>query len=358
MRLAGTAQPLTLLFERYGSGFDLRHGGGVERALHELSSALNALGVRVSWYQRSDCTDTHGFAELAEARAADAVFPLGDNPFFWRSALSVPDGLRERIVRIWHDVGPLTHGRGALVPCGLHGGDSLPGEPCSAAHTHPGIFGRDVFFRDEPWTRCFPNRRYIPWAVDHLPAVNHRARSGPVLLLAGKSRLEWTVGAVDACRRSGVPVRVIFSGWSTLGRQAKTHFSQLQSRDGCEVIEDYRLEEDHARVFGGVSAALVLSQYHETYNFLAAECVHFGLPVIALQHSGATRSFASLAVGSLAELQGVIDSGLFRDLKPLDRHGWGWRNVASAYVELVRELRSRTSIEVPVHVCRDRAQAI
>jgi UDP-N-acetyl-D-glucosamine:ribostamycin N-acetyl-D-glucosaminyltransferase len=338
----------TMLFERYSDGFDLRHGGGIERALHQLSTALAARGVDVRWYRREECPDAGAVARRAREVGADAVFPLPDNPLFWRQAASVDEDLRARVVRIWHDVGALTHGRGALVPCPRHGAkgegegdsDSDPSAPCSAAHAHPAWYAADVVFRDEPWTRCFPRRHTIPWAVDHLPRHDHRDPEGPVLLLAGKAQLAIVVAAVDACRARGVGVRVIFSGWTTLGRQAKAFFADPAHRAGCEVVTDYRLDTDHARVFGGISAAFVLSQYHETFNFLAAECVHFGLPVVGLRGAGATDRFASLLIDDLDGLRAAATRDRLRALTPRAADPWGWDDVAAAHAALVAELPS------------------
>ncbi|WP_141100893.1 glycosyltransferase family 4 protein [Roseateles aquatilis] len=331
----GARRVATVLFERYSDDFDLRHGGGIERALYQLSTALAARGVRVHWYRRQDCPDAQALARRAAALSADAVFPLPDSPLFWRQAPSTDAGLRARVVRIWHDVGALTHGRGVVLPCDRHRAGGDPAAPCSAAHAHPALYAADVCFRDEPWTRCFPRRQVIPWAVDHLPRLDHRDRDGPVLLLAGKARLEIVTAAVDACRARGVPVRVIFSGWTTLGRQAKAHFDDPVARAGCDVVRDYRLDEDHARVFGGISAAFVLSQYHETFNFLAAECVHFGLPVVGLRGAGATDGFASLLVDDAAALRAVIAQDRFRALAPKPMAPWGWDDVAAAYLDLI-----------------------
>lgn len=334
----GAARPPVLLFERYGPGFDLRHGGGVERALYELGKALAARGARVHWYSQDDCPDGERLAAYAATLGADAVFPLCDSALFWREARRLPAWLRERMVRIWHDVGALTQGRGVLAPCARHAAEQGAQQPCSAAHAEPAAYAADVFFRDDSWTRCFPRRHYIPWAVDHLPARDYRDPDGPILLLAGKAQLELSGAVVAACRSAGVPVRVIFSGWSRLGREAKAFFQLAEHRAGCEVIDDYCLEDDHARVFGGVSAAFVLSQYHETFNFLAAECVHFGLPVVALACSGATRSFASLALDAPGALQNTVASGRFRTLAVAARPPWGWRDVATAYIDLVQGL--------------------
>jgi UDP-N-acetyl-D-glucosamine:ribostamycin N-acetyl-D-glucosaminyltransferase len=335
----GAARPLALLFERYGPGFDLRHGGGVERALYELGHALAACGAQVHWYTQEDCPDAQRLAAHAAALGADAVFPLCDSALFWRQAHTLPASLRATMVRIWHDVGALTQGRGVLAPCPRHGTAQGADQPCGAAHAAPEAYAADVFFRDDAWTRCFPRRHTIPWAVDHLPARDYRDPAGPILLLAGKSQLELTAGVVAACRAAGVPVRVIFSGWSSLGRQAKAYFQVAERRAGCEVIDDYCLEEDHARVFGGISAAFVLSQYHETFNFLAAECVHFGLPVVALSCSGATRSFAALALDTPDALRDTVASGRFRTLAVAARPPWGWRDVAAAYIDLAQGLR-------------------
>jgi UDP-N-acetyl-D-glucosamine:ribostamycin N-acetyl-D-glucosaminyltransferase len=336
---AALQRPLSVLMQRYGDSFDLRHGGGIERALHGLSQALAAQGVQVHWYTGAQCPDADAVALRAREVAADAVYPLVDSPLFWRAAQSAPAELRARVVRIWHDVAPLTRGSGILPACGLHAGPGQEGQACAAAHAQPGHYAAEVFFRDEPWTHCFPRRRYIPWAVDHLPQINYRDRAGPVLLLAGKSLLAYTIEAVEACRSAGVAVRIVFSGWTTLGRQAKAHFANRENQGGCEIFEDYHLEQDHARIFGGASAALVLSQYHETFNFLAAECAHFGLPVIAFSCSGATRDFSSLLVPGMREVRQAITSQAFRELSVPARPRWGWHDVAAAHGELVRSLR-------------------
>jgi hypothetical protein len=325
------------IFERYSNGFDLRHGGGVERALFHLAKALRERGVTVSWYAQEAFREIPALSAMLERAGPGAIFPLTDSPSFWRATHEIPERLRGRMVRIWHDVGPLVRGPDGIPVCDRHQ-RGIDGAACASAHAHTGAYAADIVFSEDPWTRCFPKRRRIPWAVDHLPSIDYRDPDGPILMLAGKTQVEYTEQAVEACRAEGVPVRMVFSNWTTLGRKAKAHFTQPAHRRGIEVIESYDLERDHARVFGGCSAAFVLTQYHETFNLLAAESVHFGIPVATYSCAGATLRFASAVADDVPDVLALIRGQGFRALQPVPRPAWGWRDVAAHYIDLLDDI--------------------
>ncbi|MBB2485176.1 hypothetical protein H5407_08015 [Mitsuaria sp. WAJ17] len=329
-------QALNLVMQRYGTDFDLRHGGGVERAMYQLSCALDPQEVRLHWYSQSEHLRPQELLAFARSVDADAVIPLIDTPML-RLGWPVDPWLRQRLIRVWHDYSTLRRDEASPAPCPLHAAAGRSGR-CMHAPTRPDHFAADVFFRDEPLTWCFPRRRHIPWAMDHLPRIDYRDPHGPVLLLAGKSPLSHTLQVVQACRELHLPVRLIFCRWTRMGQQALAHFAQARNQAGCEVITDYELLHDHPRVFGGVRAALVLTQFHETFNFLAAECVHFGVPVVAYAASGATRVFASAIVPGPQQLADWLRSDSLQALPPRKLPPWGWADVAQAYTGLVREV--------------------
>lgn len=328
----------TVLIERYADRFDLQNGGGIEMAGYHLGRALAQAGMDVRWYTPRDWRTTDEFASLVARSGADMVLPLIDSAPFARAAGALPPAVRARIVRLWHDVSMLAPPTHRLPTCPRHGDGGTPDAPCVAARLSPTGYAADIFFFDDLWTRCFPRRRYIPWAVDHLPPIDHRSRAGPVLLLVGKMRWEYAHAILDACIAHGIGVRVVFSNWSLLGQQSRRQLLALPPHPLIEIIEHYDLSRDHARVFGGTSAALVLSQYRETFNFLAAEAVQFGIPVIAFAGSGGTLRFASAILTSIEAVVALLRGGGHARLDPVPRPAWGWADVAAAYRNLVAEL--------------------
>lgn len=333
--LAGPAPRLRrVLIEQYDGGLDLRHGGGVEMASLHLSRALEAHGIAVEFY-----ADKHFFdAPAVDARLArddvDAILPLVESPLFVRPDTDGRPGRRSRVIRLWHDVTRIAPPWEAVPCCPIHAGGTGPDDRCHSTVIPAADRALNVFLCNEAWTRCFGRRQIIPWAVDHLPSRGYRASDGPVLLLAGKIPLDDLIRVVRTCDAAAVPTRVVFSNWTQGGQRAKQYFAADGPKPGREVIDYYDIEREHARVFGGISAALVLSRYNETFNFLAAEAVHFGIPVVALPQSGATLRFAS----AVADLDGVLDlvrSGRFRRLGALPRPTWRWRDVAAAYESLL-----------------------
>ena len=337
---AGPAgQPSPVLIERYADTFDLENGGGIEVACFHLGRALEDAGVGVRWYTRGDWTTADEFESLVVTSGASMVLPLVDSPVFARAAGALAPDLRRRIVRLWHDVSLLAPPTRPLPICPRHGAAGGAEAACTAAAASPDGYAANVFFFDDAWTRCFSRRRYIPWAVDHLPVADHRSPDGPVVLLVGKMRTEYAQAILDDCERSGVAVRVIFSNWSMLGQQSRLMVLARPQRAGLDIVDHYDLTQDHARVFGGASAALVLSQYRETFNFLAAEAVHFGIPVVAFAGSGGTLRFASAVLASVKQVIDLLRSGAHARLAPIERPAWGWADVAAAYAGLARDVR-------------------
>lgn len=329
----------TILIERYPDGFDLAGGGGVHVACFHLAHALDRIGLRVGWYTSRDWNTVADLEDVVTAAGADMVLPLIDSPTFAKAAGTLPPALRGRMVRLWHDVSLLAIPTHPIPLCGQHGPGGSPDIACAAATVSPGAYAGDVFFFDDAWTRCFPRRRYVPWAVDHLPKADHRSPDGPVVLLIGKMRWEYAEAILNTCSASGIPVRAIFSNWSVLGQQSRYRMLARAPDSMVEVIDRYDLARDHARVFGGASAALVLSQYRETFNFVAAEAAYYGLPVIAFAGSGAVRRFASVIAADVPAVLELLGSGRYARLRPVACPDWGWSDVAAAYADMVGDLR-------------------
>ncbi|GGY24582.1 hypothetical protein [Paludibacterium paludis] len=322
----------TVLIERYPDSFDRRQWGGIETAYWNLARVLPSCGVEAVWYTARECPTLASLARRAQEVRAAAVMPLVDHELF-RTPQAAPAGLRRRTVRVWHDVSAISPRFSTLTGCDAH----RPGSAavCRAEAAAPSASAADVFFYEEAWTHCFPNRRYIPWAADHVPARDYHNPSGPLVLLAGKIPLDTLRPVVEACLARGLRLRVIFNNWSKLGLEAKTYFTALGLGEGHRVFDIYDIERDHERIFGGACAVLVLSHFHETFNFLAAEAVQLGVPVVAFVRSGATRRFASHLEEDGDGLIDWLDDGGLAALRPLPRSGWSWRDVGSAYAELL-----------------------
>lgn len=333
-----------ILIERYADEFDFRGGGGIETAGFHLAHALERGGTLVDWYTPADGSDPLALAARIFGEGYTALFPLVESAVF-RTPSLLGDATR-RTVRIWHDVGVLAAPRTPLPGCPVHGrADDAehpigPTAACIATVVDPGACAADIVFSDEPWTRCFPRRRCIPWAVDHLPRAQHHDPAGPVVLLAGKAPLAAVRAIAAAARQGGSGVRIVFSQWTGLGREAKQHFFSAGRDEADEVIDHYDLMQDHRRVFGGASAALVLSHYRETFSFLAAEAVHFGIPVVAPIASGAALRFAAARMADEAAVATLVRSGGHRRLSPVPSPTWGWADVAAAYVRVLDDIEA------------------
>lgn len=331
-----------VLIESYPDSADRRKWGGIETANLNLSRTLTAGGAGVVSYSVQNCPTVDSVAALARIEAADAVLPLVESDLF-RSPMQAPAWLLQRTVRVWHDVSALAPRFSTLMRCSAHRPGINPAA-CQAASVAPAACSADVFFYEEPWTYCFPNRLYIPWAADHVPANDYHDPEGPVVLLAGKVPTDVLLSVVDGCLSRGLRMRVVFNNWSRLGQDAKVHFANLEQDGNHQFFWVYELERDHARIFSGVSAALVLSHHHETFNFLAAEAVQLGVPVVAFARSGATRRFAAQLVEDGAALLSWFDRGGLAVLKPTPRPNWSWQDVGTAYSKLLRGLDARKAI--------------
>ncbi|MCC3776401.1 hypothetical protein [Streptomyces sp. UNOB3_S3] len=326
------------LFEIYDEGFDCATWGGVETALWHLAEGLRSLGVRAEFYRSSEGADLTALAGRVAAERVDAVFPLVESPLFAGDQWRRLPGLHRRVVRIWHDVSRLSPGMATPPPCPAHS-RGLPvrgtvAEGCPAAPAHPEGPMREVFLRDLPWTRCFPDGVRIPWAADHLPGEDLRDPRGPVVLQLGKVPAKEARLCLDRLAAAGVPVRVIFATWSKEGRRARELARAHPASDTFEILDAYDIRADWRRVFGGARLFALPSAFHETFNFAAAEAVQLGLPVAALAGSGALTAFASLTAPSAGELMDlVVARGAA--VAPRPRPRTGWRDVARRYAAVV-----------------------
>ena len=327
----------TVMIERYADHADRSKWGGIETAYRSLARALPRSGLDVIWYTADECPNAAALLHRVEQDSVSAVFPLSENAVFRSADAAQPVDLRRRIVRIWHDISALAPPFATLAACEAHraGADSTQ---CRAAVASPCAYGADIFFYEEPWTRCFPKRSYIPWAADHLPACDYHDPAGHVVLLAGKLPLADLHEIVSACVSLRLRLKVLFNNWSRLGQEAKTYLRQCGLGSEHELVDMYDLELDHQRIFGGACAALVLSHFHETFNFLAAEAVQLGVPVVAFARSGATRRSAAPVVDDNLSLLSWLAAGGLATLQPQPRPSWSWRDVATAYAGLVAEL--------------------
>jgi len=325
-----------VLIESYHDGFDRRKWGGIETANWNLSRTLTAAGAEVVLYSVQDCPTVEVVATLVKAEAADAVLPLVESDLF-RWPHQAPSWLSQRTVRVWHDVSALAPRFVSMTRCSAHRPGANPAA-CQAASVAPAACAANVFFYEEPWTYCFPKRLYIPWAADHVPANTYHDCEGPVVLLAGKVPTAVLLTVVKGCLARGLRMRVVFNNWSRLGQDAKAYFANLDQGGGHQFFWSYELERDHARIFSGVSAALILSHYHETFNFLAAEAVQLGVPVVAFARSGATQRFAAHLTEDAVDLLSWLGRGGLAALKPVARPDWSWQHVGAAYSALLSSL--------------------
>ncbi|MFG2296350.1 hypothetical protein [Streptomyces sp. NPDC048603] len=343
----GSGRPRAL-FEIYDEGFASPSWGGVETALWHLVRSLREEGVDAGFYRESEGSDLDALAARVEQDRVDAVFPLVESALFGGGAWRRLPGLHRRTVRIWHDVSLLSADLSTPPACPVHAaGPALPGSPvpagCPARGAHPDGPMREVFLRDLPWTRCFPDRSVIGWAADHVPDKDLHDPSGPVVLQLGKID---TVDAERALRRllgAGLRLRVIFATWSRRGREARELVRALPGSDGrIEVLDSYDIRTDWERVFGGAALFLLPSVFHETFNFAAAEAVQLGVPVATLGEGGNLPGFASLRAPTVDALVDRVVAcaaagGSRRIPAPLPRPGTGWRDVAARYAEVIGE---------------------
>ena len=339
-----------VLIERYEHATDFRRAGGVEHSSLHLAAALHAHGIATEWYTDRDYPTIAALDARMSTGTVDAVLPLVESPLFLRSGSIAPRHWSHRIVRVWHDTTAIAKPWAVLPPCPAHGAGTGTGEGvCHADAICRDDSATNVFLYDDAWTRCFPQRHVIPWSVDHLPVRAYRATDGPVLLLAGKMPLDDVRHVAQACAAAGVGTRIIFSNWSQAGQRAKRHFAEADVVAGREVIEHYDIAHEHERVFGGISAALVLSRYHETFNLLAAEAAHFGIPVVALGCSGATLRFAAVVVDDPEAAADLIRNGRFRTLTAPPRSQWGWRDVGACWASLIERIGggARDRLDLP-----------
>ncbi|MGJ0577150.1 glycosyltransferase [Xenorhabdus bovienii] len=328
-----------VLIERYPDNFDRRGWGGIETAYWNLGHILPHYGIEVIWYSAQEYYTLNNLAEQISLQNITALFPLMESELF-RAGQQAPEFLRQRTIRIWHDVSFLTHSHASLSACHAHqpGANSAD---CLANAVAPEAYATDVFFYEAPWTYCFPKRHYIPWAANHIPAHNYHSPSGPVVLLAGKVGLEKLSPIIEACLAKGMHLHILFNNWSKRGKEAKRYFNRLNLDERHKIFDYYDLEQDHERIFGGTSAALVLSDYYETFNFLSAEAVQLGIPVVAYSHSGATRRFAArLVEDNNALLDWLKEDGITR-LTPVPRSDWSWNDVGAAYSQLLNNIAAQ-----------------
>ncbi|NHB92775.1 hypothetical protein [Photorhabdus cinerea] len=333
-----------VLIERYPDNFDRYKWGGIETAYWNLARVLPRHGVEVVWYSAQEYPTVDDLVKRITAEKITAIFPLVESELF-RAGDRGPAWLKQRTVRIWHDVSFFTASHTELTACSAHQLGANAAD-CQAIAVAPAAYAADIFFHDELWTYCFPKRHYIPWAADHIPACDYHSPNGPIVLLAGKIAFERLSPVVETCLAKGLRLRVIFNNWSKRGKEARNYFNSLKLAERHEIFDCYDLEHDHERIFGGTSAALVLSDYHETFNFLSAEAVQLGIPVVAYVHSGATRRFAAHLVEDNRELLAWLKGDGIERLTPIPRPHWSWSDVGAAYTKLLHIIKTNCSQRV------------
>jgi hypothetical protein len=325
----------SVLIELYRHRFDGSIWGGIETALFHLCRALRELGTRVEVYSDAELPDAPAVDRRVREGAFDAVIPLIDGPLFQRSDPVLWPSLFRRVIRVWHDVTPLQPSYGAPVPCRRHVAENDPEAPCVAAAVDPTGFRADVFLRDVPWAGCFPRAQTIPWAGDHLPASDLRDPSGPVIIQVGKIDNAASLELIRAATRAGERVRLVFCNWTRMGRAAHAELGDQFAAGAVESFPRYDIVRDHPRIFGGASAILIPSRYHETFNFLAAESIQLGIPVVALAGSGALEAFASAVVPDPGAMIELVRTGGHRGLGCRPREPHSWRDVARRYRAMI-----------------------
>ncbi|OKI02194.1 hypothetical protein A6A06_14065 [Streptomyces sp. CB02923] len=334
------------LFEIYDEGFACDTWGGVETALWSLAEGLRALGVQADFYPSSQGTDLEALAGRVARERTDAVFPLVESALFRGDRWRRLPALHRRVVRIWHDVSHLTPDLTTPPPCPAHtpGTAPDPDAGCPATPAHPDGPMREVFLRDLPWTRCFPDRAYIPWAADHLPAEDLRDIRGPVVIQLGKTPVEDAERCLTRLLEARLPVRAVFATWSRQGRAARDLVHERAASGDIEVFDTYDIRTDWKRVYGGARLFVLPSVFHETFNFAAAEAVQLGLPVATLADCGALPGFASLTAATVEDLMDrVVTDGA--SVRPRPRSRTGWDEVARHYARLITTTGDRARHE-------------
>nr|CAG38704.1 putative glycosyltransferase [Streptomyces lividus] len=335
------------LFEIYDEGFACDTWGGVETALWSLAEGLRAHGVQADFYLSSQGADLEALADRVAREGTDAVFPLVESALFRGDRWRRLPALHRRVARIWHDVSHLTSDLTTPPPCPAHtpGAAPDPEAGCPAAPAHPDGPMREIFLRDLPWTRCFPDRAYIPWAADHLSAEDLRDPRGPVVIQLGKTPVEDAERCLTRLLAARLPVRVVFATWSRQGRAARALVHErAASGAAVEVFDTYDIRTDWKRVYGGARLFVLPSVFHETFNFAAAEAVQLGLPVATLGDCGALPGFASLTAATVGDLMDrVVTEGA--TVRPRPRSRTGWDEVARRYARLITTTGARARHE-------------
>lgn len=320
------------LIEVYDDGFGTTHAwGGVETALWYLVDGLRRAGVEVDCYPERE-GDPAMVADRVRRDRVHAVFPLVESDLFAGAGSAE---LSARVVRIWHDVSRIAPDLSSPPACPAH--VSGTSAQCTAAPAHPDGPTTEVFLRPAEWTRCFRRAHVIPWAADHLPRVDAGDPHGPLVLQLGKVDNDTAERCVRRLLAHGRSLRLIFSGWSRTGRSARHRFAHLAGHDLVELIDTYDVRSDWARVFAGASALVLPSRFHETFNFLAAESVQVGVPVVALGGAGELGRFASWQA---ADLDALTDRLLTEpgSIAPRPRAEAGWAEVARRYAAVIAGL--------------------
>ncbi len=90
-------------------------------------------------------------------------------------------------------------------------------------------------------------------------------------------------------------------------------------------------------MFAGASVLVLPSRFHETFNFLAAESVQVGVPVVALGGAGELGRFASWQAPDLDALTErlLAEPGT---PSPRPRAEAGWAEIARRYATVIAEL--------------------
>jgi hypothetical protein len=326
---------MRVAFEIPDDRFDRRLWGGIETALWHLGGALSDAGVEVNHVTAREAPDDDALHALTARAGFDAVFPLGE-----RAAFRAPDAARHpelvaRMIRIWHDVRPLSGTYATPPVCAVHSeargaGD---GARCVAAAVRPEAPVGNVFLSDAPWTRCFAQREVIPWSTSHVAGGALRDAAGPVLVLAGKIANPDAQRLIRGLADAGQRVRVIVSNWTGVVRRIEDLVPAPDAR--IELVLAYDVRRERERVFGGASCLIALSRFHETFDFLSAEASAVGLPVIALDGAGNTRRFAAALVASVDEAIALVEAGSHAALGPRPAPAETWVDVAARYLSLL-----------------------
>jgi hypothetical protein len=250
--------------------------GGVDVFFGHLVPCLEALGSSIAFCDASQFESLQDLDRYIDARGCDVFLPLAWHEYHKRPAGYLPEHLTKS-VKVWYDISLL---------CPFYGRHPQTNTPCQSWYLAP---NRCAACHDEskyylpPSTGyatnsrinvllsklpvSVPRSRIVPWAASHVPTCNLRDPKGPILVLAGKAsapKLKEVLYAVV----QRFAARVILSHWTPYTQKCCELVKALAEIFPLRLIPRYELPKDLFTVFGGLSFALLLDEYYETFCLL------------------------------------------------------------------------------------------